>query len=1019
MKKNTVLFFIGLFFFSMFILSEEVEAQTYYRFFYDPMNTTEGWTVSGGGTLTANQSGTTFVSTGTSRNSAMKSYPNFFFGLNLNITMLSYLGASNLLVNYTARPIFPRTTCGSGCNLTQAVGIYLNASTSRMGAFFFDNATDNFVVSSGTLLGTVTAGAWENRFYNFSHYLNYTSLRSNVSTSLFDGTQRNFTTLSNVPFSALRRVLIINLTINADNIAGSNAGIEVGAIAMYADFDADYGNSGNPYTNFTNNQQFSVAKVIAINVTAPIVVNGSYILNGAPAVNLFNNSRYFNSTLTGAAMGWNNVTFNFTFIKNGTILSTYETYSFFLDVVDFYKFFSQVGTVVHSGSNGRTISQIPQFFFNAPLNRSNLALLGATHFVINYTGQISAGANCAGACTVVQEGGVIFHPGGDLNQISFNDGASDILYAECNTDSANMQTGFTTNAYNASMVINFTTQVTNVTTYRADTGAEIAKLSCPFIMESATEETLNLTASVDASGTSPSGKGFTLSNVIFWADFDADYWKSGFNYSTFVGGGSYFTNKNFIPINISAPIIVNATYSLNNGTTTTLCTNCQNATINITGARDGRNNITVNFTFIKSATTFSTDESYSFFAGNAYAACEDSITSIDQPVFNVTFLKETDPTTTVNSNFTLTIVDPSTGANVFQTSRNNKNFFDVCFVNDNITKNVQYTLTYKSTDGTYAERTIGTGASTININRTKPYSTDAYLLATADATTITFTIKDSLAVVQPNLRLEVYRYNSVNNSLILVDTDTSDLNGVVQFSLQLNQQYKFLVKQLNGALLHDTGIFIVAASSYTITLGSTGSGVIRNVIASLGINFNLTCEPGGHSFCNRTLHTHFNATWSALSGVITQACLQIENKTDPFYFGIINTTCTAADNGNIRYDFSPFKIENRTKLSAIFYVIMANSTSTTTPVRLQLASLDIDLFAEYLIWGFVGLFVALIILFTIIGGIAVHSPILTVTSGMVGVFLLYLTGVIALTWLMMMSIVWIGAVVLFFMREAN
>lgn len=666
-----------------------------------------------------------------------------------------------------------------------------------------------------------------------------------------------------------------------------------------------------------------------------------------------------------------------------------------------FKFFDQEQVITSIASSSVTSERAyPEFFFNVPFNLTYFGYLGGNFMMLNWSMTLSenSGAGVYAATVRINASGTGV---GTAQSASFDRSGNAKLYSVTGADSIERTWANTwTNVqYNFSSITNFTTLNTNVTTFRGGNGAEKEEFNF------STVQTLNVESTLFLRVTSGGIPGtLNIDALQMFANFDKDYWSGG-TYSNFTNR-QYFPDEDAITINFTAPTLINASYILNNATAISLCTNCQNNTFVVSGAQEGGNNLTLNFTFIKNDTLFSLSENYTFTAGRAYALCEDNQPDIDQEVFNVTFFDEENQGTQITSNYTVKLFDTSVLSPFLNEGRDLAQSFTVCFINDNATREVGFEVKYRSADGTFDQRVIGTlGIEKININVTDPFRINAFLLSAASATTITFTIEDESSVKQAGLQVKASRFDTANNTFIPIGIGGTDLNGIVQFEMILDDFYRLEIFDSTGTtLLRNTGAFKITETSYTIVVNLNPSVVGTTQQAIDTIEHSLVCNPD----CNFTIQW-VNATWDADPGIINFACLELSNRTELGNFGIINTTCVAANNETILMNVTDF---NMSLLHARFYV-----NAVANNIEYTLATLDIDLRRTFERWGALGLFIALFMIFTIIGALALSSARLTVIMMMFGTLLLYLTGMVALTIGMTMIFVSFGFVVLWFMDK--
>ena len=653
----------------------------------------------------------------------------------------------------------------------------------------------------------------------------------------------------------------------------------------------------------------------------------------------------------------------------------------------------------NSGSNAKAIKTVPQFFFNVPFNATYLSYLGANEVYFNFTSRATPGRGTNAGDKELFLG--LFDPGSQEFKLGYNDDAGDDeLFGDCPGIANNVISNneWTTANYLQSFHSNYTDGTTNITSM---TITETLKhtVNCASVIEGENATDFNITLQVSAANTHQ----ILITNLSIMANMDADYWSNG-SYSNFTND-VYFPNADEITVNFSAPVVVNTTYILNGGTTQTLCTNCQNETLFASGALDGSNNITLNFTWIRNDTTFSFYEEHSFTAGTSYALCNDNIPNVDQPVFNVTFRDEENVGTQVSTNFTIKLFDNSVLSPFLDRANEEVQGFEICFVNDTAEREVGFDLIYESADASYSERQIGTvGSQKININITNPYTIDAYLLLVASGTTITFTIEDESGIKQSGLTVEAYRFDPANNTLLFVDQEVTDVNGIALFDMVLNEQYSLVIKDGTGTILKDTGPFKISETTYTISINLLQITTGQTQLEINEIAFDLSCVPG----CNHSA-LWINASWVAAPNTINYACLEIANRTILNSFGIINTTCLSANNGTITMDATQW---NGTVLQARFFV-----NAVENDIDYNLKILDIDLRQAFQLWGTMGLFLAIFMLFSIMSAMVLNSPFLTIVGMMVSIFFLYLMGITALTLGTTMTVIAFGGLLLFFFRQ--
>lgn len=647
------------------------------------------------------------------------------------------------------------------------------------------------------------------------------------------------------------------------------------------------------------------------------------------------------------------------------------------------------------GGNNFAVKQDNQFFFNAPMNKTTLGYLGATMVVINWS------ARGEEAPTVGEQQAVFMYSSTDETENTrINmDGGGD-LESNCGgTGTVQINPWVQNVFYNFTLVMNYTAGTSNISSFNGADGTGYVNKGCANTLAWNTEITLNKTLNVVRTAGTP---GVTTRDIIWWANFDADYFNSGNPYSNFVND-TYFADPDEVNINVSVPFVVNISYKLNNQAYTTFCTNCQNFSSNIT-APDGQNNITLNLTWQKNDITFSTSEGYRFFAGNAFAFCDDAVSGMNSPFFNVTFKDEEAISNNVPANFSIVIFTNSLLDPLFTGSKNNVVSSQVCGPSGTSFLG-GYSLNYEGVNGTYGERTITTAGNSINFNTTNKYTTIAYLLRIASATTITFTIQDNAENPVSGAVVESYRFDPANSTYIFLESEITDFNGIALFDMVLNEQYRLLIKTTTGEILKDTGPFKVSETAYTIIVNTFQEHTIPVQQEINGITSFLTCYPG----CNLSAQ-YVNATWFTTAGIINYACLEIKNMTNANVVGnTINVTCVSNETGTIIF---PVNNLSGQILQARLYV-----SSATNGLPYTLKQLTVNLQQLFQRWGVNGLFIAIFIFFTIIVALVLNSPHLTILGVMIGTFVIYLTGITGLSLPGTMSIIFIGALLLYILKD--
>lgn len=314
--------------------------------------------------------------------------------------------------------------------------------------------------------------------------------------------------------------------------------------------------------------------------------------------------------------------------------------------------------------------------------------------------------------------------------------------------------------------------------------------------------------------------------------------------------------------------------------------------------------------------------------------------------------------------------------------------------NQSISMNSNYFVDYSASG--YPQRRYLQNGATLT---TTQQDISLYLLASGNTTEITFTLVDNRQQPVEGLTLEAYLF-AVGDIYTLIDSGISDISGQVQFNLQEDQEYKYLIKR-GTTLLKTIAKFRPIQTSYTFQIDLDPDTILRNLRSFENLFYNLTYNNDS---------SVVTLQWSSTGNIITLSCLQLVNQSVAGNVMTVNTTCDSSNGGTITMNAIELGINNSYGIANYYVTSYIDSNNYT------LASLSIDLRLTWQQFGIVGLFALLITVLTMVMAFA-DVPVLFVIGIMLSAYLWWFTGISGMTWMTMLSIISVGGVLVFFMRN--
>lgn len=482
-------------------------------------------------------------------------------------------------------------------------------------------------------------------------------------------------------------------------------------------------------------------------------------------------------------------------------------------------------------------------------------------------------------------------------------------------------------------------------------------------------------------------------NVSCWTgkpSADPDGWVLGTINIIEPADGSYIGTQN-LSLNVTTDNTVdNITYILNNGAENILCTSCSSYYTNdFTPVNFGFHRIDVRIN--GGAESAFTNFTYGSILSNV------STSLVDINNFNITFYDE-------STNLPLSVaVDANFIATISNYDRNSTIYYH--YTND--TEIPVWTINQPSlsmiTRGNFEVSATGYNSRTFinEYNMTTTFQNiNLYLLPTASAATITFTLVDNVQNPLQGLQLEAYRWN-IDDTYTLVESGISDISGQVRFSLDQTKQYKYLVKR-NGVIVKEIDKFIPIQTSYTFTVDIELPKLTKTVIDLSSLTYNL-------SYSNNTMFLHLD--WTSPTVIVSQHCLMLTNRTVVSNMNEINTICSPDQTGTIDMDLTGHT--NTSILTARYFVIAERNGQQFT-----VDEIDIDMRESYRIFGWIGIILLITIGMVFIFGAAIDRPVILIVSGMLFMLVLFMSGIVGgIGWGVTIAFIFLGGMIIFFMKS--
>lgn len=223
----------------------------------------------------------------------------------------------------------------------------------------------------------------------------------------------------------------------------------------------------------------------------------------------------------------------------------------------------------------------------------------------------------------------------------------------------------------------------------------------------------------------------------------------------------------------------------------------------------------------------------------------------------------------------------------FNFTYNDVNNFSICtYLSNNLSLN--YEIEVKK-DGYYTRRYNEVGKY---INQVTQFI-NLYLLPTTASSVVTQII-DQVNNRLSNLTITMLRFDFPTSSHQIVQSEKSDINGNSLFYYDVNTKYQFMIYNVNGSLLYNTGDMIITQNPTIIKI-------------AMGLNSDLVSKPLSAWQLKTNLYnisTVMYLEWITLNGAGT-ICLNVtyNNLTDWKY---IYGNCSSSDSGILSYNFSSY-----------------------------------------------------------------------------------------------------------------
>lgn len=393
-------------------------------------------------------------------------------------------------------------------------------------------------------------------------------------------------------------------------------------------------------------------------------------------------------------------------------------------------------------------------------------------------------------------------------------------------------------------------------------------------------------------------------------------------------------------------------------------------------------NINLNYTTTTGNITFPLLQGYYYFfniqsTGYAYANKTLAANATSQTynfslqtsdIMNLTFYSEVNGSTIVGPNITLYLVSPSQSATY--TTINGT-------IQTLVMSPDSYVLTYSATNyTTRSYQTILVSNSIVTLRLP--------MLLNSAATTVTITLTDKSGGLLDNATVKAYLYDISTNSYIVNQIGTSNSQGILTMSLQLNSWNYYFTVDYQG----QTRLVTVPSQIYSNTLALSvpiTTSAFSTVVNGLGIT---------GSIINSTPYGQYRFTWVDNDNIATQGCLYAYQYAglgrNPTLYG---SNCTTTSSGTVYT-----QINNQSNLTYYLYgIVTKDDFDYTIDTKLITSNSAISEELQSPIWLFVMLLIMLVLasIFRKSPAVAVFIigliPVLFSATGLVAISLAYTT----------------------------
>lgn len=374
----------------------------------------------------------------------------------------------------------------------------------------------------------------------------------------------------------------------------------------------------------------------------------------------------------------------------------------------------------------------------------------------------------------------------------------------------------------------------------------------------------------------------------------------------------------------------------------------------------------------------------------------DDCSSYNFPILEYLYLDEENKTAINGSLDAFFNVTVGTAQATYAYNHSNRHNHTICAENSTFSGTIDGTLFYGATN--YGSRTYQFEDLTYTSGGL--VSTNLYLLASSDLSSITNTIYDEFGNELEGYELRLLRYYVDTNTYILVDQGLTNFEGQIVLKAELNNPfYKFRILNPAGSVLKTSSATQIYDTSlvHFVTLGEDIGVTLDNLL-------NLT-----HSLTFLNDSDQFKFTWDHPSNIVTSAFLKVYT-VSALGNTLYNTTTASSSSGTIYAGVAPV---NGTTYLGVATVQFAGDANET-----HVDSLTYEYSSIVGTFGKFGLFMsALIILAFALIGLAMREPAAVAIFVPLGVTITRVIKFHALSYTWVTGIWAIALIILYIIRD--